>query len=96
MPSRARHGEPGPRAGRPHDVSLWLYTDKIDELYQLLKSRQLEAAQAALAGEPGDGEGIEFVEDIYDPIYGGRQFSIRARDGYVLTFYAVGPVASAL
>ena len=40
------HGKPG-----PHDVSLWFYTDQIDRLYQLLKSRQLEAAQAALAGK---------------------------------------------
>ena len=53
------HGKPG-----THDVSLWFYTDQIDNLYQLLKSRQLEAAQAALAGEPGDHAGIEFEQDI--------------------------------
>jgi catechol 2,3-dioxygenase-like lactoylglutathione lyase family enzyme len=29
----------------PHDVSLWFYTDRVDELYQLLKSRQLEFAE---------------------------------------------------
>ena len=29
-----------------HDVSLWLYTDKIDDMYRLLKSRQIEAATA--------------------------------------------------
>ena len=28
------HGRPG-----EHDVSLWFYTDQIDSLYQLLKSR---------------------------------------------------------
>ena len=28
------HGKPG-----RHDVSLWFYTDKVDELYQLLKAR---------------------------------------------------------
>jgi ankyrin repeat protein len=59
-------GKPG-----PHDVSLWFETDQIDRLYQLLKSRQLEAAQATLAGQTGDPEGIEFVEDIYEPFYGG-------------------------
>jgi len=74
-------GKPG-----PHDVSLWFITDQIDHLYQLLKSRQLEAAQAALAGETADHEGIEFVEDLYDPFYGGRQLSIRDLNGYTLIF----------
>jgi catechol 2,3-dioxygenase-like lactoylglutathione lyase family enzyme len=69
-----------------HDASLWFYTDRVDDLYQVLKSRQLAAAQAALAGEPVDGDGIEFVEDIYDPFYGGRQFSIRDPNGYILYF----------
>lgn len=74
-------GKPGPR-----DTSLWFYTDRIDDLYQLLKSRQLEAALAALADEPGDQQGIEFVEDLYDPFYGGRQFSVRDLNGYTLIF----------
>jgi len=74
-------GKPG-----PHDVSLWFETGQIDRLYQLLKSRQFEAAQAALAGELSDHEGIEFVEDIYAPFYGGRQFSIRDLNGYTLVF----------
>ena len=74
--------------GKPdqQDVRLWFYTDQVDNLYQLLKSRQLEAAQAALAGEPGEHQGIEFEEDIYDPFYGGRQFSIRDLNGYSLIF----------
>lgn len=77
---------PGGKPG-PHEVSLWFYTDKVDELYQLLKSRQLEAARAALAGEPGGLEGVAFEEDLYDPPYGGRQFSIRDLNGYMLVFY---------
>jgi len=79
---------PGGKPG-PHDVSLWLYTDQVDRLYELLKSRQLEAAEAALAGggdEQGDRSWFEFVEDIYDPFYGGRQFSIRDLNGYTLIF----------
>jgi len=60
------HGKSG-----QHGVSLWFYTDRVDNLYELLKSRQLEAAQAALAGEPGDCAGIEFVEYLYEPPYGG-------------------------
>ena len=75
------HGRKG-----DHDVHLWFYTDQIDQLYQLLKSRQLAAARATLAGEPGAHRGIEFVHDIYSPFYGGREFSIRDLNGYVLLF----------
>lgn len=75
------HGKPG-----RHDADLWFYTDRVDELYQMLKSRQLDAARAVLAGETS-ARGIEFVEDIYDPFYGGRQFSIHDLNGYVLLFY---------
>ena len=74
-------GKPG-----PHGVSFWFYTDKVDDLYQLLRSRQLEAAHAALGDEPADQEGIEFVEDINDPFYGGREFGIRDLNGYALYF----------
>src|SRR5262249_17390576 len=70
------HGKPA-----PHDVSLWFYTDQVDRLYQLLKSRQLAAAHAALVGEAGADQGIEFVQDIYNPFYGGREFSIRDLNG---------------
>lgn len=75
------HGKPG-----RHDVTLWFYTDQVDNLYQLLKSRQLEAAQAALAGEVGGHEGIAFAEDINDTFYGTRQFAIRDQNGYELYF----------
>ena len=75
------HGTPG-----RHDATLWFYTDQVNNLYQLLKSRQLEAAQAALAGEAGDHEGIAFAEDINDTFYGTRQFAIRDLNGYELYF----------
>jgi ankyrin repeat protein len=71
------------------DVSLWFYTNRIQKLYEMLRSRQLEAAEAALAGETG-AKGIEFVQDIYNPPYGGREFSIRDLDGYVLNFLQPG------
>jgi ankyrin repeat protein len=73
--------------GKPgkDEVRLWFYTDKVDELYGLFRSRQLEVAQAALAGKHADG--FEFVEDIYDPPYGKRQFSIRDLNGYTLIFF---------
>jgi ankyrin repeat protein len=75
------HGKAG-----PHDMSLWFETDQVDRLYQLLKARQLEAAEASLAGKPGNYPPIEFVQDIYDPFYGGREFGIRDLNGYVLYF----------
>lgn len=70
----------------PHDASLWFYTDRVDELYQLLKSRQLEAARAVLAGTAADHPGIEFDQDIEDMFYGARQFCIRDLNGYQLYF----------
>jgi ankyrin repeat protein len=75
------HGKAG-----AHGVSVWFYTDQVDNLYQLLKSRQFEAARAALAGEAGDHEGIEFEQDIEDMFYGARQFGIRDLNGYELYF----------
>ena len=75
------HGKPG-----AHDVSLWFYTNQVDSLYELLKSRQFEAAQAALAGQPGEHQGIEFVQHIYNPFYGGREFGVRDLNGYNLFF----------
>ena len=40
----------------------------------------------AVSGEPGDHEGIEFVEYLYEPPYGGREFGIRDLNGYDLYF----------
>jgi uncharacterized glyoxalase superfamily protein PhnB len=70
----------------PHDASLWFYTDQVDNLYQLLKSRQLEGAKAALADAAPDHEPIEFEQDIEDMFYGARQFCIRDLNGYQLYF----------
>ena len=75
------HGKPG-----RHDVSLWFYTDQVDNLYQLLKSRQLGAARAALDGEAAEDNGIAFTQDIEDMFYGARQFCIRDLNGYELYF----------
>jgi ankyrin repeat protein len=75
------HGRP-----REHDVSLWFYTDRIDAFYELLKSRQIEAAQAALAGATGRHDGIDFEQDLEEMFYGARQFCIRDLNGYQLYF----------
>jgi ankyrin repeat protein len=66
------HGERG-----EHDATLWFYTDRIEPLYELLKSRQLHAAQAHQTA-------VEFVEYLNEPFYGGRQFGIRDLNGYIL------------
>src|SRR5262249_5258793 len=68
----------------PQSVSLWFYTDHVDELYKLFKARQVEAAQAQARGEAVTP--IEIVQDIYDPMYGGREFGVRDLNGYELYF----------
>jgi ankyrin repeat protein len=65
------HGTPGRQT-----ASLWFYTDRVDEMYRLLKGRQF--------AEPCDR--IEFVEGINDTFYGARQFGIKDPNGYTLYF----------
>jgi catechol 2,3-dioxygenase-like lactoylglutathione lyase family enzyme len=75
-------GQPGPR-----DVSLWFYTDRVQELYQILKDRQVRIAQAALSGGSSAEPEVRFAEDLYSPFYGGRQFSIEDPNGLNLIFW---------
>ena len=70
----------------PRDVSLWFYTDRVEELYRLFKERQLRVARVALTG-PTDEPDIRFSEDLYVPFYGGRQFSIQDPNGLSLIFW---------
>lgn len=76
-----------PGAPTATGVSLWVFTNRIDEIYRLVRSRQWHAASAALVGEPVDME-FRFDEDLYTPFYGGRQFSLRDPDGLSLIFYS--------
>lgn len=76
---------PGATTG-PRDVSLWLYTDRVKELYQQLKNRQIWAASDANRAVPDTFE-VPFEEDLYTPFYGGQQFSIRDINGLTLTFW---------
>jgi uncharacterized glyoxalase superfamily protein PhnB len=75
------HGRPA-----PHDVSVWFYTDRVDDLYRTLKARQLDAAKAVLAGRADAEKSIEFEQDIEDMFYGARQFCVRDLNGYQLYF----------
>lgn len=54
------------------------------DLYQVYRSRQLGAAHAALASE--DVPQMQFDEGLYEPFYGGRQFSVRDVNGLELIF----------
>jgi ankyrin repeat protein len=66
-----------------HDVTLWFETDRVDDMYSLLKRRQIEAGRFG-AGQPN---AIDFIEHINDAFYGARQFGIRDLNGYGLYFY---------
>jgi len=80
----------GGRVGK-HDASVWLYTDKVDEIYQALKARQLAAGRATLDGRTDESPGVEFEEDIADVFYGARQFAIRDLNG--LEIYFIQPTS---
>jgi ankyrin repeat protein len=79
-------GDPGPRG-----VKLWFLTSQIDDLYALLKARQLRPG-AGSADATGDF-GVRFSEDLYEPFYGGRQFSIQDLNGVELIFWQPGWLA---
>lgn len=64
-------------------VTLWFRVDRPRALYDALKERQLRAAQSA------EGDTVEFVQHLYEPPYGGREFTIRDLNGFPLTF--LGP-----
>lgn len=70
----------------PANVSLWFFTDHVQELYEVLKARQLRAAGRALNAADSEFE-VPFEEDLYTPFYGGRQFSIRDINGLPLIFW---------
>ena len=73
-----------------NQVALWFYTERIEEVYDLLKGRQLGAAGAALAGDeaPSSSAGIEFEQDLHQPFYGGRQFGVLDAAGFEVVFYS--------
>jgi ankyrin repeat protein len=68
-------------------LSLWIRTDRLDDLYARLKRHQLERARAMLAGETTDAPEVRFKLDLYTAFYGQREFSIRDPNGVELCFY---------
>ena len=67
----------------PVGASLWLYTDKVDDLYEAFKKRQTNLQSET--GLPA-ARRIEFAEHINDTFYHARQFGICSPDGYILYF----------
>lgn len=58
----------------PRGVSLLITTDRVRELYDVLKSRALESAD------------VEFVETLHEPEHCGLEFRIRDPNGFTLRF----------
>jgi len=71
-------GVPGPLG-----ASLWLYTDKVDDLYEAFRKRQTDLQDEA--GLPA-ARRIEFAEHLNHTFYVARQFGICSPDGYILYF----------
>jgi ankyrin repeat protein len=68
-------------------LSLWIRTDRLDDLYSLLRRRQFERARAALTGDATDAPDVRFTVDLYTAFYGQREFGIRDPNGVQLCFY---------
>jgi ankyrin repeat protein len=68
------------------EVSFWFRTDRVDDLYRLLKQRQLDRSSAVLAGAVPEFPEARFRADIHDTFYGLREFTIVDLNGYELTF----------
>jgi hypothetical protein len=63
---------PGGNPG-PRDVTLWFFTSDVERLYRLFRS--------------DDVPRVTFAEELYEPFYGGRQFSICDINGLNLIFW---------
>jgi len=58
----------------PRGVSLLITTDRVRDLYEVLKSRALESSD------------VEFVETLHEPEHCGLEFRIRDPNGFTLRF----------
>ena len=76
-----------PRRGSTSGLSLRIRTDRLDDLYALLKQRQLERSSAALAGEATDAPEVRFTLDLWTAFYGQREFCIRDPNGVEVCFF---------
>jgi ankyrin repeat protein len=77
---------PGGTHAAPRDTSLWLRTERVDELHRALHQRQLDRARAVLAGAQPAYPEVRFQQGLHDTFYGEREFTIVDPDGHELTF----------
>ena len=67
-------------------LSLWIGTDRLDDLYSTLKRQQLGRSHATLAGQEMDAPEVQFTQDLHTAFYGQREFGIRDPNGIELMF----------
>jgi ankyrin repeat protein len=79
---------PSSEAWRQHTsgVSVWIRTDRIDDIYAHLKEKQLARARAVLNGEPVTTLDVRFAVDLYTAFYGQREFGVIDPDGVHVMF----------
>lgn len=69
------------------NLSLWLRTSRIDDLYAHFRSCQLRHARAVLAGTPPDTPELRFTADLNTMFYGQREFGFSDPNGIELMFH---------
>lgn len=67
-------------------LSLWINTERLDELYAALKHQQMQRARAELAGERPSAPEVTFILDLYTAFYGQREFGVRDPNGVEVMF----------
>lgn len=79
-------------------LTLWIETDRLDDLYASLKQQQMERARAELTSENPELSGVpetpdvtevpelRITTDLYTAFYGQREFGIRDPNGVEVTF----------
>ena len=66
-------------------VSVWIRTERIDDIYFHLKEQQLERARAFLSGEATTTP-LRFTCDLYTAFYGQREFGVIDPNGVHVMF----------
>jgi ankyrin repeat protein/uncharacterized glyoxalase superfamily protein PhnB len=68
-------------------VSLWMETNRLDDLYERLKQMQMQRSRATLAGETPEVPDLQFTADLYTAFYGQREFGVKDPNGVELMFW---------
>ena len=67
-------------------VSVWIRTDRIEDIYALLKQRQLERARSVLNGGAPTPPDVRFTLDLHTAFYGQREFGVIDPNGVHVMF----------